>query len=206
MSRRDRFNRFARNIDQKTIEENKSILIVCEGQQTEPLYFEAFEVYSASVKVIGTGKNTESLVNEAMKYIGEYDEVWCVFDKDSFKSQQFNNACKKAEEKGMRVAYSNESFELWYLLHFQFLESKIDRKTCIEKLNRTFKEKFGETYRKNDRFNFERLKPLQNTAVKHAKRLAKNYSSHETPAQRFPVTYVYELVEELSKLSRENRW
>ena len=44
----------------------KRILIVCEGEKTEPNYFEAFRVTSAVVKVIGLGQNTKRLVISAI--------------------------------------------------------------------------------------------------------------------------------------------
>jgi len=44
-----------------------SLLIVCEGEQTEPNYFESFQTSGVKIKVIGKGKNTLSLVNDAIK-------------------------------------------------------------------------------------------------------------------------------------------
>ena len=62
MAKKDKFKRFKRDIDSHTMEEIERFLIVCEGEKTEPLYFESFEVFSANIKVIGAAKNTESLV------------------------------------------------------------------------------------------------------------------------------------------------
>lgn len=206
MASKNKFHAFKRDIDRNSVEENKSILIVCEGEKTEPLYFDSFDVYSVSVKVKGTGKNTVTLVDEALRYKNEYDEIWCVFDKDSFQAQQFNNACQKAKSNGLKLAYSNESFELWYILHFQFLQSQLNRKQYITTLNQEFSRKFNRQYRKNDSETYELLKDYQNTAIKNAKRLTSFYSQGTTPANQFPVTYVYELVEELNRWSRKNRW
>lgn len=77
-------------------------LIVCEGERTEPNYFRQFRVPRevAIVNIHGTGYNTESLVREAMrlreekKYDGEDDQVWCVFDRDSFLKAQFNRSLR----------------------------------------------------------------------------------------------------------------
>ena len=38
--------------------EKPSILIVCEGENTEPSYFNQFRIYSATVKSVGEGYNT----------------------------------------------------------------------------------------------------------------------------------------------------
>lgn len=208
MAKKDKFKRFKRDIDSHTMEEIERFLIVCEGEKTEPLYFEFFEVFSANIKVIGAAKNTESLVNSAIdfKNKGEYDQVWCVFDKNSFNDQQFNNACSKAAQNGMHVAYSNQSFELWYILHFGLLESQLDRHQYINNLDVFFKKQFGKSYQKNDIETFQLLRPFQEIAIRNAKKLASYYNPSNTPSKRFPVTYVFELVEELNKFSRNNRW
>lgn len=82
------------------------------------------------VDTVGTGHNTLSLVDEAIRLKGvkeaeaqwrggpPYDQAWCVFDRDSFSADDFNSAIRKAEAAGFHVAYTNEAFELWYLLHF----------------------------------------------------------------------------------------
>lgn len=44
----------------------QSFLIVCEGVRTEPDYFKAFRMTTATVKAIGQAMNTISLVNKAI--------------------------------------------------------------------------------------------------------------------------------------------
>lgn len=87
------------------------ILIVCEGKETEPNYFAGFRL--TNVTVIGTGYNTESLVrkaidlrDEAKKAREAYDQVWSVFDRDSFSSEVFNSAFILAKSSGINIAYS----------------------------------------------------------------------------------------------------
>ena len=48
-----------------SINEKPTILIVCEGKNTEPSYFNNFKLSSATVKSIGEGYNTISLVKRA---------------------------------------------------------------------------------------------------------------------------------------------
>ncbi len=74
--------------------EKPLILIVCEGENTEPSYFNQFRLSSATVKSIGEGYNTISLVErtEVLKNENQYDQVWCVFDKDDFDDNDFNTA------------------------------------------------------------------------------------------------------------------
>jgi hypothetical protein len=100
--------------------EKPSILIVCEGENTEPSYFNQFRITSATVKSVGEGYNTVSLVNRALalNQQGNYDQVWCVFDKDDFNDNDFNSAIQIAVANNFGVAYSNQSFEYWLILHF----------------------------------------------------------------------------------------
>lgn len=101
--------------------------------------------YEISIK--GTGRNTEDLVRftteeiEKAKSLGElpFGNVWVVFDKDDFTDDQFNGAIIQAENNEHKVAWSNESIELWFLLHFEYLQSAVHRYQYIEKLNQYFR-------------------------------------------------------------------
>ena len=97
-----------------------TILIVCEGENTEPSYFNQLKLQSVTIQAIGEGYNTFPLVEraETLAKNTTYDEVWCVFDKDDFAPHYFNNAIQFAERKKMHAVYSNQAFEFWILLHF----------------------------------------------------------------------------------------
>ncbi|MFA6785064.1 MAG: RloB family protein [Sphaerochaeta sp.] len=97
-----------------------TILIVCEGENTEPSYFNALKFKSATIRAVGEGYNTISLVNRAVQLAEEksYGEVWCVFDKDNFADSDFNQAITSAKSHDFHIAYSNQSFEYWIILHF----------------------------------------------------------------------------------------
>ena len=100
---------------QQTSEFKPNVLIVCEGECTEPRYFEQFNASNALIKINGVGKNTKNLVEDAMrirKQTGPYDQVWVVFDRDSFPSQDFNDAITMAKNEKIETAYSDEAFEL----------------------------------------------------------------------------------------------
>ena len=143
----------------------KRYLIVCEGTKTEPNYFMSLEKdlkpHVVELKIIGEGDNTVNLViiaeeifyNE--KATGKsFDEVSIVFDKDSFSNQNFNNAVEMAEARGFHPAYSNEAFELWYLLHYEYCDSALNRSTYKERLSNYI----GKSYKKNDEKMYEILK------------------------------------------------
>ena len=106
------------------------ILIVCEGSKTEPNYFRSFRVTN---DIYGEGLETMRVVEEAIRLNdseGPFAQIWCVFDRDDFPAENFDNAVHRVQSRaveGFRVAYSNESFELWYLLHFEYLDAAVSR-------------------------------------------------------------------------------
>jgi hypothetical protein len=178
------------------------ILIVCEGSKTEPNYFRAFpenqRVYD-EVDIHGTGYNTVSLVqkaiqlrNEAQKNHKPYQEVWCVFDRDSFPWESFNEAIALSKREKIRCAYSIEAFELWYLLHFNYYDAALSRAQYKEKLT----DALGTEYLKNDTRMYERLKSKQKKAIQNAKKLNISQCNKAIQDQN-PVTTVFELVEKL---------
>ena len=133
-----------------TKEVKQRFLIVCEGAKTEPNYFKKFRVPKTVIDVKGVGENPSRLVQstiilkaEAVEADEEYDQVWCVFDRDDWPPQDFNNAIHQAENHNFKVAYSNEAFELWYILHFEFLNTGIPRSDYIKKLTKLLGKKYG---------------------------------------------------------------
>ena len=182
-----------------------TILIVTEGMKTEPNYFRSFPISSLEVECIikGAGRITESVVEYAKKLNEDNDInadiVWCVFDSDDFVS--FDQAISKAKKYGFKVAYSVESFELWYVLHFQYLTAQIKRNSYVDIL----KEKLKDGYAKNSERMYELLLDKQSIAIKNAKKLEQYHDEYETIAKskRRPSTTVFKLVEELNQYIKE---
>ncbi len=199
MASRRQSDRYARRTNVR--EQVPVFLIVCEGEKTEPSYFRAFPVStSPKVVVLGTGFNTVSLVREAERQRGQYDDtdqVWCVFDKDSFSAADFNGAIEAARTRGFGVAYTNEAFELWYLLHFAHHTSALSRTQYGDKLS----GRLGHEYAKNSATMYEELRDRQPDAIANADRLLSGYSVHN-PAVDNPCTTVQDLVRELMRFCR----
>ena len=174
-----------------------SILIVCEGTKTEPQYFESFKVKSSTIYVRGTGKNTLSVVEEAEKINekdGPYDQVWCVFDRDSFEPNKFNSAIKAAKHRSFRVAYSNEAFEIWLILHFDYYQTGSNRSDY----KRLLSKRLGKKYEKNCPPIYEDLLKRQSIAIRNAEKLLRFHST-PNPEKNNPSTTVHILVKELIK-------
>ena len=128
---------------QSTREVKQSFLIVCEGVRTEPDYFKAFRMTAATVKAVGQAMNTTSLVSKAIsirdadqKKKRTYDQCWVVFDKDDFPAKDFNDAIALAKKNGFKVAYSNQAFEYWFLLHFNLYKGALHRNSYADMLSR----------------------------------------------------------------------
>jgi|WetSurSiteA1Bulk_404760.scaffolds.fasta_scaffold14634_3 hypothetical protein len=200
MGRKRRNSSFRRKINIR--EPFKRFLIVCEGAKTEPNYFKAFPTIKdvISVKIEGTGNNTVSLVRRALEIAAidsDYDEVWCVFDKDSFSNQQINEAIQLAQQENIQVAFSNEAFELWYLLHYHYFNTAITRSDYINKLTPLL----GSPYEKNRIDMYDLLKDKTDVAIANANRLLDLYQP-QRPAQDNPCTTVHLLVQRLLQFSR----
>ena len=190
-----------RRVDDKEVVER--FLIICEGRKTEPNYFEGFRVPGRVLEITGVARNTLSLVDEAVRLKQKpgaeaYDQCWCVFDRDSFAPDAFNSAIQKAEAAGFRVAYTNEAFELWYLLHFDDHRSALSRRQYEPLLA----DRLGHAYRKNSRSMYQELAARQEQAVRRAERLLAEYGAAHNPQQDNPCTTVHLLVQELNKSVR----
>lgn len=193
--------------------EKPTILIVCEGKNTEPSYFNQFRLSSATIEPVGEGYNTISLVNRAIQISNQnsYEQVWCVFDKDDFSNVDFNNAISVAEANGFGVAYSNQAFEYWILLHFNDHQGGgMHRDEYNNKLNESLKA-FDVLYdgKKSKIVTeeiFDLLDGVDDRTGKERKILAierakRNYDrfEHNNPAIEESSTTVFRLVSELLK-------
>jgi hypothetical protein len=207
--------RQAKSLDRgaPSIIEKPTILIVCEGQNTEPSYFNNFKLSSATVKSIGEGYNTVSLVERAiiLSQRKVYDQVWCVFDKDDFDDADFNSAINLANQNNFGVAYSNQAFEYWIILHFNDHQGGGITRDLYDKLINKSLKPFGLKYdgKKSKIISdeiFDILESIERKSGKTRRNLAidrakRNYQllTHQNPAKEESSTTVYKLVEELDK-------
>lgn len=200
MSKRKKSNRKV-----KTRDLIERILIVCEGGKTEPNYFKKFPIDKSKyhVESRGEGRITKSLVERAIEIqkitLLPFNKIWCVFDKDDNSDEVFNEARQIAKANNIEVAYSNEAFELWYLLHFNYYYSAISRQQYREKLT----ELLGHKYEKNSENMYQELEDKQPDAIRNAEKLLNDHFERNgriEPAKDNPSTTVHKLVEELRLL------
>ena len=181
----------------------RKVLVLCEDSKTAPYYFRKFpfDAEDVLIEVVGTGINTDSLVQEAVRRKEQADatgqkyiRIWCVFDRDSFPAQNFNEAFRLARANGINIAYANQCFELWYWLHFDFQQTAVSRDEYGTRLS----DRLGRKYQKNDVTLYEELKTRQTDAIRNSKKLLLCYSPCN-PESDDPSTTVHELVEYLNQ-------
>lgn len=199
--------------------------IFCEGQQTEPKYFEGFKklieenpIYREMVliEIEPCQAETMRVIGMAERYVKNNEikkgQIWCVYDKDSFPANDFNGVVNRTEqlnkenpEVQYHAAWSNECIEFWFLLHFAYYTANNHRTEYISFLNDKFRELEIGKYQKNmsNIFNILMEKGNPKLAIRYAKRIIKE-GEGKTPTEIAPGTKVYELVEELVKYLPED--
>lgn len=185
-------------------------LIVTEGTDTEPAYFGAIKEiinkrYPEKIQldVSGEGDNTISLFGRAKLLAGNnsnvYKHVWIVYDTDDFPADHIDCVLQlcvenSTEETTFHAVWSNQCIELWFLLHFSFMQSDIHRTEYWPKLTEYLKQIGAGEYTKNRKDMYQILYPYMNYAIGNAKRLnALNVG--KLPSKAAPGTKVYELIE-----------
>lgn len=194
--------------------------IFCEGEKTEPLYFEGFKknieenpIYKNMVliEIEPCAAETMRVIQQAEAYVRKNKikkgKIWCVYDKDSFPNADFNGVVQRAESLNKRdenvqyhAAWSNECIEFWFILHFAKYSSNNHRTKYIEFMNKEFGKLQLGKYQKNMKDIFEILMNQGNPklAIRYAKQIIME-NDGKPSANIAPGTKVYELVEELVK-------
>lgn len=195
------------------------VILACEGKKTERLYFECFfkilkenlTLSPASCVIaphqhtdpVGVLQDLANFKDFAGRTFKDYKHRWIIIDRDEERhkggghtAENFNEAIEKAgkSKPEIKVAWSNPCFELWYLLHFHFHNTAIDRSQIVQKLERAMKAK----YDKSQPDMFGLLETHLPRAIKNARRLidaAKATSGKLVPEKANPATTVHELAE-----------
>ena len=184
------------------------VYLICEGSETEIRYFKSSVAESVILilfQFLLNIKSADKLVQKAQATIGyspyypdEGDIIWCVFDRDDNTNAMLSKAKQTAIKEGYQIAFSNPSFEVWFLLHFNNQTTPVEN--CEAAIKLLKKKGRLEQYEKNKEV-YEQLKPLQEAAIDRAKkRVAVLQAEHTEILSREsnPVTTVAELVEYLN--------
>lgn len=181
--------------------ETETIVIVCEGEKTEEIYFNGirkeFRLATTYIKFIGLGADPLTVVKQAEELKSDYDHAWAVFDVESAghhgqRHSSLDAAIARAEQAGIHYAVSHPCFELWLILHFKLHSaylSNTDARRMVSRLNCGYDAKG---------FDFAKVWPFHPVALRHADQLDKQMrSNHKKLEDRNPWTSVHELVRKL---------
>lgn len=184
------------------------IYIICEGKETETLYFKHFRSRKCLVDIVPIPskhkaaehlvKHAKSLISQLDYYPKDGDQLWCVFDRDDNKDHELQEAASYAQKQGYHIVYSNPSFEYWYLLHFEKRNGYL--KNCDAIIDILKRNAYLANYEKSVDV-YEQLIGNQEAAIKRAKVRVEQLKKDQTviiSCDSNPVTTVYELVEFLN--------
>jgi len=236
--------------DTRTSDSLPTFIIFCEDNVSEPIYFKYFETNSIKVNAIGAqfskDKNVigtishctkEGIFNEVDGRINQNPDdlqVWCVYDRDKegdpemerLGNTKFDTSIRIADASGINVAWSNDSFELWILLHFEDVDVNnpdcsyrryyYDRLTdifrnlqnpCQDLISLVARQNFNykqDMKHANNFRNIVRAEIVGKTvkAISRAVLLDEHHSNQVAKAlhQVSPFTKIHKLVEELIRL------
>lgn len=195
----------------KALPLRKKYLIVTEGA-TEAAYLSHFKtstgpyvvVIDAAANKLGLVRRTLDHRNELIRsgdFIEGTDTTWVVLDRDVEPTNpkdkaNFNAALDLANRSDIKVAYSNDAFEIWYLLHYQEVSGPLHRSEIEKKLSghlgRTYKPSHGSQIEDL----YEDIEPMRDTATRRAIAMQKRHLS-VPPESANPCTMIHLLLLDL---------
>ncbi len=214
---------FNREIDNKS--KKLDIIIACEDKVSAPCYLDTLfsqlkkdrKIASGSM-IIAKHKHTDpsgvlkdlKTHNENGLTYKDFTHQWIVIDRDNQTAnkkghtpQNFNNALVAAKKEDIRVAYSNDCFELWYLLHFDYIITPMYRDKILSRLIDKLKQVDNSTFDKltKDKIKsqswtkkiYNELLDKQENAIQNAEKLMRSYK-HHNPGSDNPSTSMHLLV------------
>jgi len=199
-------------------EPRKSILIVCEGEKTEPIYFKALKerlrLIMVDVEIVGEGAAPITVVNSAIELREErkqiasksltktaYEIIYCVIDVEAPQPHgSLTDAVIKAKDNKLEIILSNPCFEYWYILHFRKTSAPFntsqDAKSALRREHHTYSE--------SDTTIFNVVYPKTSDAIKHSKEvLQEQHNDAEDLSDCNPSTHVHKIVEYLQNMSQK---
>jgi len=191
------------------------VLIVCEGEKTEPNYFKELRAYyrlnNVNVEIDGEqcGSSPLNVVNYAIDKYNKskkaYDKIFCVFDKDTHPT--YNEAKDKIKRARLNRGHTIEAidsvpcFEFWLLLHFLYSTrpfSAAGKRSICDSVIRSLNSHMP-GYEKGAKKIAEKIMPDLNKAISNSKKLE---TYHQTSGTDNPSTKIHVLVEYLKDLRK----
>lgn len=187
-------------------------LIVTDTEGTERCFFKGLhdslpkEIKDKLViRVVET--KTREMIDKCLEmtaYEAQYRLPWIVFDRDQVKD--FDEIIQEAEDKGIRVGWSNPCFEIWMFAYFGVMPVYVESWKCCSEFGRIYEERTGQRYAKADDGLYGRLYQYGDEAkavkLAEAKKEQCIRDGKATPSEMIPCSTVYELVGEIRRKGR----
>jgi len=237
-----------RSDDKRQEDTVTTFIIFCEDEVSEPIYLRSFTMPGkVKINAIENQKqhwlNLNNAIADCVKndllepYGGSYRikagitvNIWSAYDRDMenevidatviANDTAFSTAIQTSHNIGINVAWSNDAFELWILLHFEPVPTgtRLHRSYIYERLTeiiRALPEQSVEMQRitGNDAFDYKihfkkrtnfalHIMPLltlerQQMAMMNAVLLEKQFNEHVLFHERNPCTRMHHLVNEI---------
>ncbi len=186
----------------------KRVLIFTEGK-TERDYLNCLKSRRQTgikIKAKSIGEGKLALVEKVIRTVEKTDiledeQVWVVLDRDQTAGDtedrgKFISACVLADDNDIRVAYSNNSFELWPLLHLQDIRVAMSN----DELKDALSGHFNGEYVKDGKAihgSLEKLGDRQAATNRAEKLLAMHDQNDTSPADANPSTTIHRLINEM---------
>lgn len=173
--------------DERPVDSIYTFLIFCEDETSEIEYFNWFETKNIKINVFPKQKSMMANVIKAIAHckdngiidennnVVEGYEVWCVYDRDRNPTSavslenntEFNIAHSVAESHKINLAWSNDAFELWILLHLM----DVDINDIDYKLREKYYEVLDDYFRNHSNPNERLVKILSHATFSYKKDL-----------------------------------
>jgi len=234
--------------DERSSDSLRTFIIFCEDEHHERFYFQSFAERIPDVKInaIPNLRSKKLNLNATIGICrekgligfahGSYhlldgvtEHLWCVYDRDVEYDDpmlvlaqydiDFDTSIIAAENAGIKVAWSNDVFEMWLLLHFEQipLGTPLNRTYVYERLTHIFKYivprnpeldqltenahfNYKDNMKRRDRFLTQvlpLLPPLTQVAIDNAKLLEAEFTAATPFHLRNPCTMAHYLVMEI---------
>lgn len=196
------------------------IYIFCEGN-TEEIYLKHFECddYNAEIISVDTGHtDANGIVSYAKKYIDRKDvefklelgdRGYCVFDSDPESNTDIKkvfNILNGYEHKGLYSIFSNPSFEVWFVLHFQEAPYGMNAEQMKHKIKDLVKDKYPKYKETTDIYGF--LLPMQRGALKRSRLLHNAQKEVHATVYSYecnPYTDIFSFIDYMNKVRADNK-
>jgi hypothetical protein len=183
-----------------------TVLIVCEGEKTERIYFNNYRRRNAGIRVEIPNTSETDPINLLRHAILKADElgitkkngsVWVVFDCDANRDRDLLRVKSLANKNKINIIFSNPSFEIWYLLHYVHSTANLSNANLKREL-----KKYIPNYDKAKCY-FSQLRGYQNDAITNADYLNEYHIQQDREVvsrESNPSSQVFILIEHLNSL------